>query len=278
MNWYGKVIGGALGLLMGGPAGAVLGAAVGHQFDRRYPAEGLLGLHFGAGDQGRVQTAFYTATFAVMGHVAKADGRVSEAEIAAARTIMSRMDLSEEIRKRAVSLFTEGKQPDFPLAAVLEQFRSECNRRYSLVRVFIEIQLEAALADGALRVEEERLLLEICDRLRFSRFEFHAIRAALEAQLRVAGAWRQAGGSGYSQQRTGRDEPSLADAYAALGVKASSSAAEIKRAYRRMISQHHPDKLVASGLPEEMVKLANEKTRQIRQAYEIICKHRKLKS
>lgn len=277
MNWFGKVIGGALGLLVGGPAGAILGAAVGHQFDRRHLTEGVLGLHFGPGDQQRVQTAFYSATFAVMGHVAKADGRVSEAEIAAARTIMSRMDLSDEMRKQAVSLFTDGKRADFPLGAVLEQFHKECHRRYTLIRVFIEIQLEAALADGALRAEEERLLLEICDRLRFSRFEFHAIRAALEAQLRVAGAWRQSGGSGYRQQRVLREEPSLADAYAALGIKPSSSAAEIKRAYRRMISQHHPDKLVASGLPEEMVKLANEKTRQIRQAYEIICKHRKLK-
>ena len=278
MNWFGKVIGGALGLLLGGPLGAVLGTAVGHHFDRRLLGDGIPGLSFGPGDQQRVQTAFYTATFSVMGHIAKADGRVSEAEIAVARNIMSRMELSEETRKTAVHLFTEGKRSDFPLDAVLDQFRSECHRRYTLIRVFIEIQLEAALADGALQGPEERLLLQICDRLKFSRFEFHAIRSALEAQLRVAGNWRQTGNTHYRQQRVVRNEPSLADAYAALGIKPTAGAAEIKRAYRRMMSQHHPDKLVASGLPEEMVKLANEKTQQIRQAYEIICQARKLKN
>ena len=217
--------------------------------------------------------AFFTATFSVMGYIAKADGRVTEAEIDLARSVMDRMELSETLRKTAVRLFTEGKSSDFPLDQALDQFRVECHRRYSLIRMFIEIQLEAALADGALRGQEERLLLHICDRLGFSRFEFHAIRMALEAQLRVArGGWRQ----DERRVRATRGEPSLEDAYAALGVKPSAGPAEIKRAYRRMMSQHHPDKLLAKGLPEEMVKLATEKAQQIRKAYEIVSKARNI--
>jgi DnaJ like chaperone protein len=273
MSWLGKFIGGAFGFLMGGPLGAMLGAAVGHHFDRGLAKTAELEADFEPGAQHRVQMAFFTATFSVMGCIAKADGRVTEAEIELARNVMNRMELPDPLRKTAVSLFTEGKRSDFPLDQALDQFRIECHRRYSLIRMFIEIQLEAALADGALQAAEERLLLHICDRLRFSRFEFHAIKMALEAQRRVAaGPWRQ-----YERRpRVGRAEPSLDDAYAALGVKPSAGDVEIKQAYRRMMSQHHPDKLLAKGLPEEMVKLATEKAQQIRKAYEIVSKARNI--
>ena len=276
MSWFGKVIGGAFGFLMGGPLGALLGTAVGHQFDQRGSGFALPGLDFDPNTRQRIQMAFYTATFSVMGHIAKADGRVTEAEIATARSIMGRMELSEEMRRSAMKLFTEGKRSDFPLAACLEQFRRECQRRHALIHMFIEIQVEAALADGALHEVEERMLLQICDQLRFSRFEFHAIKAALEAQLRVASGWRQQTGRHQRSARESLAKPSLPDAYAALGVKPSASDSEIKRAYRRMMSQHHPDKLVANGLPAEMVQLANEKTQQIRQAWEIVRQARKL--
>jgi DnaJ like chaperone protein len=270
MVWLGKVVGGAFGFFMGGPLGAVLGAAFGHQFDRGRADLGLLESDLTPGARQRVQMAFFTATFSVMGHIAKADGRVSEAEIEAARTIMGRMELSDEWRRTAVRLFNEGKHPDFPLDDTLEQFRSECHRRRTLLRVFAEIQLEAALADGGLNEIEERLLLHVCDRLRFSRLEFYALRTRLEAERRFARY-------GYRRRDAlAAREPSPADAYALLGVPASASDGEVKRAYRRLMSQHHPDKLVARGLPEEMVRLATEKTQQIRTAYDVIAKIRKL--
>lgn len=275
MTWLGKVVGGAFGFFMAGPLGAVLGAAFGHQFDRRLEDVGLLETDFAPGTQHRVQMAFFTATFSIMGHIAKSDGRVTPAEIDAARDVMNRMELPAELRKAAIRLFNEGKRPEFPLDATLDQFRNECQRRYALFRVFIEIQLEAALADGALHLTEERLLLHLCDRLSFSRFEFHAIKARIAAERRFAGY------GGHSQQRSRREvpvsrEPSLADAYALLGVSASAGNSEVKRAYRRLMSQHHPDKLVAKGLPEEMVRIATEKTQQIRQAYELISRNRKI--
>ena len=277
MSWFGKVIGGAFGFLMGGPLGALLGTAVGHRFDQKGRGFGLPGLDFDPSTRQRIQIAFYTATFSVMGHIAKADGRVTEAEIATARSIMGRMELSEEMRRTAIKLYTDGKRSDFPLIASLEQFRQECLHRHGLIHMFIEIQLEAALADGALHEVEERILLQICDQLRFSRFEFHTIKSALEAQLRVAGGWSQRTGQNHRATRESlANKPSLPDAYAALGVRSNASDNEIKRAYRRMMSQHHPDKLVANGLPAEMVQLANEKTQQIRQAWEIVRQARKL--
>jgi DnaJ like chaperone protein len=273
MTWLGKVVGGAFGFFMGGPLGAILGAAFGHQFDRSLPNIGLLNSSFAPNDRDRARMAFFTAAFSVMGHVAKADGRVSEAEIATARTIMQRLELSDELRNTAMRLFGEGKQPHFPLDEALEQFRAECRRRYSLLRMFVELQMEIAYADGAPHEAQEQVLLRIVDRLRYSRFEFHVIKTRMDSERRFARA-----GSRFHQRSRWEQAPreiSPTEAYALLGVSPTASESEIKRAYRKLMSRHHPDKLAANGLPAEKVQSATEKTQQIRSAYELIAKVRK---
>jgi len=216
------------------------------------------------GDRERVQTAFFTATFSVMGHLAKVDGRVSEQEIALAESLMSRMDLSADLRRTAMRLFREGKAPAFPLDEVLQQFRRECHRRQDLIRMFLEIQIQAALADGLLTPAEERLLLRICSHLGVSQSAFRL----LERMVRAAS------GIGAGEAEGARPGPpgemDLADAYAILSLSPEASETEVKRAYRRLRSQHHPDKLVSKGLPEEMMKLAAQKSHEIRRAYERI--------
>lgn len=255
--------------MMGGPLGAILGTALGHQFDKGVEGidEGIERSDFRPGAQHRIQMAFFTATFSVMGHIAKADGKVSREEIELAKAIMANMELSHSMRQTAQKLFAEGKSSRFPLDEALEQLRIECHRRSTLIRMFIEIQLQAAYADGMLHPAEESLLLHICDQLKFSQFEYQSLKAILEAQQRFSRA-------GYDDFRAkARVKPaklSLEVAYGVLGLKPSASDADVKRAYRRLISQHHPDKLVAKGLPEEMMKIATEKTQKIRKAYELI--------
>ena len=273
MSWLGKFIGGTFGFLMGGPLGAMFGAAVGHQFDQGDGEPAPFQADVDSADQYPVQMAFFTAVFAVMGHVAKADGRVNEAEINFTRKVMARLQLNEAMRKTAMRLFTEGKRVDFPLDSVLQQFRSECHSRYQLIRFFVELQLELALADSLLHAAEERLLLHVCEKLHFSRFEFHALKSVLEAQFRVGG-WQHQQGSGRIQSR--QREPTLAESYAVLGLSSSASDEEIRHAYRRLLSRHHPDKLAATGAPEEKIRLANEKTHQIRKAWDAIRKARNL--
>ena len=268
MNWWGKIIGGSLGFMIGGPLGALLGAAIGHNFDRGMKQ---VADDFSPGAQARVQTAFFTATFSIMGHLAKADGRVSRDEIQVAEQIMAQMFLNEEQRQVARKLFSEGKQPGFDLDAVLAQFRSECQRRHNLLRMFIEIQLHAAYADGVVHAKERELLSYLCQQLGFSAQEFAHLEAMVQAQHHMGG--EQAYG-GAASNRAGL---SLDDAYAVLNVKASVSDAEVKKAYRRLMSQHHPDKLVSKGLPEEMMELAKEKTQEIRAAYDMIKKSRGMK-
>ncbi|MGR9085854.1 MAG: co-chaperone DjlA [Gammaproteobacteria bacterium] len=264
MSWLGKFIGGAFGFMLGGPLGAVLGASVGHQFDI-----GIDGLQdtatFSPGDRHRVQMAFFTATFSVMGHVAKADGRVTEEEISLANRVMAQMSISGEMRKTAIKLFQQGKNPDFPLDDVLAQFYRECHRRTDLIRMFLEIQMQEAFADGVLDSTEERLLQHICSRLRISRFDYERLKIQLQAQYRFYG-------QGQRHHRPQPQQSSLEDAYGVLGLTPAATEVDVKKAYRRLMSQNHPDKLVAKGLPEEMMKLAKEKTQRIGKAYETIMK------
>ncbi len=269
MSWSGKVIGGTFGFLAGGPLGALLGAAFGHQFDQGMDDLGI-DEDLSPGDQQRVQMAFFTATFSVMGHIAKADGQVSQAEIDMASKVMDELQLSADMRKTAINLFQQGKASDFPLDEVIEQFRIECHRRTNLIRMFLEIQLQAAYADGQLDISEDALLTDICSKLKVSIFEFEGLKLQFQAQQRFHG-YRH-------QQRPYQNRPQkneLNDAFAVLGVSNSASDAEIKKAYRRLMSQHHPDKLVAKGLPEEMMVIAKEKTQQIRKAYDLVMSQRK---
>lgn len=263
MAWWGKVIGGAFGFAMGGPLGAALGAALGHNFDRGMSgvAKGTAGFD---GNAEQVQSAFFTATFSMMGYVAKADGQVSREEISVAENVMGQMRLNAEQRKAAMHLFNQGKQQGFPADEILEQFRRACHRRRHLLQMFMEIQIFTALADGTLHANEKKILQHCATCLGFSAADFNRLLASMQAQQRS----HQQAGQQQSQQ-------SLGDAYKVLGIASNASDEEVKKAYRRQMNQHHPDKLVAKGLPEEMMTLAKEKTQDIRQAYETIKDSRK---
>jgi len=201
VSWFGKVVGGLLGFAAGGPIGALLGATLGHGIDRG--VEQLArsyGLPFG--DRRRIESAFFSATFSVMGHLAKADGRVSEAEIALAETVMSRLQLSGERRSAAIALFRQGKSADFDLDGVIARFRRECLGRRMLVQLFLEVQLQAAYADGEPSRAKRRVLDQIRAALGISPLVFRQLRtwcacsgaspmlrpAAVEAPVRNASA------------------------------------------------------------------------------------------
>jgi len=264
MSWWGKVVGGAFGFLLGGPLGGLLGMALGHQFDHGF--EGIISDGFTTqADMERIQAAFFTTTFSVMGHLAKADGRVSKDEIEMAERVMLQMQLDEAQRKVAINLFSEGKRSNFIIDDVLRQFRKEAHRRTNLIQMFLEIQVYAAFADGLLHDKEEELLQHIFRMLGFSRFDYERIVGRVQAEMHL----------GSRQQRaTTSSAISDHDAYAILGVSRDASDKDVKKAYRRLMNQHHPDKLVAKGMPEEMIKIATEKTHKIRAAYDQIKERR----
>lgn len=263
MSWWGKIFGGYLGFVLGGPIGALLGAVLGHNLDKSLG--GFQSTGPGTGHQQRTQAAFFTATFSVMGHICKADGRVTPDEINIARMVMSQMALLPEQKKAAIALFNEGKKKDFPLEEVLLQLKHELGASRNIKRMFIEIQCYAAYADGLMHPHEKKLLIRICQIIGFSQYEFESIAVAIAAQFH-----HQTSGKEGKPKKMG-----LRDAYKILNVSASANDDKVKRAYRRLISQHHPDKLVSKGLPEEMIKLATQRTQEIREAYERIMDERK---
>ena len=241
--------------MIGGPLGAMLGVAFAGSFSKRRANSGFNG-NFGPGNQQRVQAAFFSGVFSVMGYISKVDGKVSKSEIVLAQQVMQYMQLSEEMIQVAKDLFNQGKQADFKLDEVLEQFRFETHRRTHLIRMFLEIQIQAAYADGVFDNSEHNALKDIAQKLHFP---LHELENLIQQ---------------FAASKGGSKQTSIEDAYKILGAEESLDDKEIKRAYRRLLAQHHPDKLVAKGLPEEMQKLANEKTQEIISAYEVIKKHR----
>jgi DnaJ like chaperone protein len=253
MGWNGKIIGGALGLLALGPWGAVLGALLGHQFD----SAGAGGIAPEAA-AARINALFFPVTFRIMGHIAKADGRVSEQEVAAARAIMHSLRLGAEQTRRAIEYYTEGKQPGFDAQRAVQELKSALWPHAQLAYFFMEIQLHAAVAGNGLGEVPRQRLRRIAVQL--------GIGAADYAQLEALARWR----SGARPAGQAGGEEQLAEAYRVLEVEATASDEQVVKAYRRQMSRHHPDKLQANGVPESMLEHAKERTQQIRAAYELI--------
>jgi len=241
----GAIFGGFPGILVGGMLGYITGVAL------QYSIIGGLRV---------AQSQLIDSTFAIMGALCKADSVVSRDEINAVEQAFRMLKLQGEQLKQAKAAFNRGKQPSFGLDAAVDQFARISHGRGPLLQLFLQLQVMAVAADGRIDPAEHAMLVRIARRLGLGEADV----SQLEALLRAA---------------TGR-EPSkdrLADAYAALGVAPAASAAEIKHAYRKLISQNHPDKLAARGLPESMRAVAEERSREINSAYDLIKAARTIK-
>lgn len=263
MKFTGKVVGGAIGLLAGGPIGAAVGVLLGHQFDEYSSNSDDPQLSRDA-DATAIGDQFFRSAFRTMGHVAKSDGRVSESEIAAARAVMSDLRLTQPQVRAAIDYFNAGKQPEFDLNAELAGLGAACRGRPGLLRTFLEIQVRAALAGNNLEGPSRQLLGLMASRLGVSMGELGQIEAVLRIR---SGSFRQ-----QSTRNTANEQ--LQQAYSVLECSPSTSDNDIVKAYRRQLSRNHPDKLKANGLPDSMIEHAKQRTQQIIEAYELIRERR----
>ena len=252
-----------MGLLVAGLPGLILGLLAGHFFDRG------LARSLGMASPERLARAretFFEVSFQLLGHVAKADGRVSEAEIAQAEALMGQLGIAGAQRDAAIACFKQGAAADFNLEEALARFNRDCAGPRQVANTLLLFLVGMALADGRLDSSERQVLERIAVLLGYSADEFRQLLAMVEAQ------------SHFHDYRPG-DQPAtgdeLADAYRALGVDPNCGDRELKRAYRRLMSEHHPDKLAARGVPDSMMKVATEKAQEIQAAYELVKKSRR---
>ena len=255
MGWQAKFFGAVIGFLATRSVwGAVIGLIIGYVLDQGAIARraGGAGREGYAADAGAVPEVFFRTTFELMGHVAKSDGRVSAAEIEAARRLMQQLNLGPNEVNLAITFFRAGKSPAYNVDVGIERLREACAMRHDLLRAFLDFQVRAALAGNGLSPPARRILARVAERLGMSDLDFARMEAALRARDQSQGLH------------------ALADSYAELEVEACASDQDVTMAYRRQMSRHHPDKLVANGLPESMAQVAKEKTQRIQEAYEAI--------
>ncbi len=267
--WWGKVLGAGLGFLMAGPPGALFGVFIGNLFDRG------LSDHFSrphwtyhSEKRAAVKQAFQRATFSVMGHIAKADGQVTEEEILFAKKVMRELNLGRAERTAAQTFFTQGKAAKFDIKEPVLSFKHLAKDSPKLLHAFIQLQYKAAQVSG-LAPQKILILNRLLNLLDFAPLheQAHAREHFYSQFNQQQGPWREH----YTSHHTSK--PPIENAYTILNVAPDASQQEVKRAYRKQISLHHPDRHIAKGHSEESIKQANEKTQAIRKAYEAICEH-----
>lgn len=267
MPYWGKIIGMLAGLATGRLWLALLGLILGHQFDRGF-AKRFSYFERGGFDTrlDRLPESFVKALFQTMGHLAKADGRVTEDEIRASRALMHRLGLGSSQIRQAIDWFESGKKQSFPLLETMRQLRRESGRRVETRGLFVRLLMEVSLSKNQLHKRERAIYWTVCTELDIGRVEL----AQLEAMIRAQHGFRRSPQGSADAQR-------VQGAYQALGIGESSTNAEIKQAYRRLMNKNHPDKLASKNPNAAAIAEAERKTREIRSAYEMLKARRSIR-
>ena len=255
-----KLIGVIVGYYLFGFFGAFLGYFIGSYFDRvqAYGAGGVNPL-----TNAMRQAVFLESVFILMGKLAKADGQVSQDEITHVEQFMQKLNMTADHRAQAIALFKRGADPSFDIDPTLKKFLAVCGQTKDLKQMLLVYLIVTALADGHFHPAEEVLLTDIAGRLGYDQTAFKHLMEMVLNQSHFAG------GQAHSAA-------ALDDAYKALGVTQGSSDQEVKRAYRKLISQYHPDKLMGQGVPEDMIAMATEQAKEIQLAYDMIKENRNM--
>ncbi|MGM0642902.1 MAG: co-chaperone DjlA [Thermodesulfobacteriota bacterium] len=254
MGWLGKMVGGTLGFAIGGPIGAIAGAAFGHSFDRKEERDISQRIsHSGdLSNNEQAQLTFFVAAFSMLAKIAKADGRVTENEIASVKDFMkNELNLDPETMKTAQNIFKEAINSSEHFDSFARQFYDVFRHQPRIIELMMDLLLRVSTADGSISEQEEKLLFSAAGIFNISDDEFSRLKSRYVKDVNKY--------------------------YAVLKVNENASDEEVKKAYRKLVSEYHPDKIEAKGLPEEFVKFANDKFKEIQEAYEKIQKERGLK-
>ena len=251
MGWLGKIVGGTIGLALGGPLGAVAGAAFGHAFVDKREDEYLRSIP-GSNGPGlsaneEAQLLFFTAAFSMLAKISKADGRINEEEIKAVeRFMVNDLQLDQASRETAKNIFRNAVTSSQTFEGFAEQFYSVFKYQSNIIELMMDVLLRVSSADGSISDVEEQMLLSASRIFRFSLLDYNRLKS----------------------RYVKKSDPY----YAVLQCDENASNEEIKKKYRTLVQEYHPDKIQAKGLPEEFVKFATDKFTEIHAAYEHIRK------
>lgn len=248
MGWLGKVIGGTIGFAIGGPLGAIAGAVFGHGFDKnetKYLYEDPSRLSQGE----EAQFTFFVASFSMLAKLTKVDGRISREEIESIEKFMIQdLGLNLASRQIAIDIFRTATNSQETFEDYALQFYNVFRLEPQIIELMVDILLRVAVADGGLKANEERLILSAVKIFHFSD----------EAYRRVKSRYVKRESRSYDILKCNENDPDHI----------------IKSNYRKLVSEYHPDKISSKGLPEEFIQLAENKFREIQQAYESIKQER----
>ena len=242
MSWLGKILGGGLGALFGGPIGAILGATLGHQLYDAMRKSDLSALE-------HKQSVYFVATFSMLAKLAKADGLVSQHEIDIIdRMMRNNMQLTPVARDFAIRIFNEAKNSSQTFGDYAQQMADEFGRSSEILISMMELLFVVGHADGRIDPPEEALLREAA--------------AVFGLAARYDEILRRVTGQG------GQDD--LEASYAILGATRNESLREVKKRYRKLAMEHHPDRVQAQGLAPELASLAEERFKEIQHAWDVV--------
>jgi len=245
MGIIGKLVGGALGFALGGPIGAIAGAVFGHAFDK--PADSSPEMRLSYGESSQI--TFFVATFSMLGKLARTDGQVSREEMDAVRQFMTYdLNLSPESQQVAANIFMTAQESPESFESFASQFYGQFHVQPQMLELMMDILLRVSVSDGGLKPSEERLIQSAASIFGFSSPQYAAMRSRYASDVNKY--------------------------YAVLGCTSGDTNEQIKKQYRKLVSEYHPDKIISKGLPDEFIKFANDKFNEIQEAYEAVKKER----
>jgi len=248
MGWFGKLTFGSLGMLFGGPLGAIAGAALGHHLIDKNGRPDKKRLPFKRNEQ--VQASYFVCIFSILGKLAKIDGQVTRGEIAVVEEFISHMNMPDREKQFAKEVFNEAKQSAFTIEEFAEQFYLLSKHQPTVMLSFLDVLLKLAAADGTLHSQEERALNIIQTIFHVSDKQFEGLKGAYFKDVEKY--------------------------YKILNCTSSCSDQEIKSNYKKLVKEFHPDTIISKGLPEEFVQFATDRFQEIQGAYDKLKEERNL--
>ena len=279
-GFIGGFIGFFLGSFVGGPLFGIIGAVIGSSLGRGlHVVENRGGFNSQAGTSG-ADNMFFVSLFSMLGKMAKADGAVSDSEMSAVRQFMARdLNLDAQLQNQAMMIFNNALNSPESFEQYAQQFYIRFRGRPQFIQLMLDALLRVAYADTQVHPAEQHLLDSAVRIFRVPSYTYESLKnryASGGSSGYGGGSSYSSGSGGYSGSTSGSSYGTSNLNYAVLDCTSSSTDADIKKAYRKKVAEFHPDKIAAKGLPAEFTKFANDKFREIQEAYEAIKKARNL--